>query len=59
MGGMTACGVDKFRLESIRWLKEMNLPFDPKTQDPRTLVYNEAEKRFLTEYRDQKKMIPS
>lgn len=59
MGGMTACGVEKFRLESIRWLKEMGLPYNPEKDEPRTLVYIEAEKRFLTEYREQKNMMSS
>jgi len=58
IGGMTACGVEKFKLDSEKWLDEVGVKYDKEKLDPRTAVYNEAERRFLTEYREQKKMIP-
>jgi len=58
IGGMTACGIEKFKKDSEDWLNEMGIKYDKEKIDPRTAVYDEAERRFLTEYRQQKLMIP-
>lgn len=57
IGGQTAVGVARFREDARQWCEQegcMHL-----SPDPLTALYLEAERRFLTEYRDQKRMMPS
>lgn len=61
MGGMTAIGDTQYWEDAVTWCKKEGIELvkngagDP---DGGLTVYLEAEKRFLSEYRDQKKRIP-
>lgn len=62
MGGMTAIGDTQYWDDAVSWCKANNIPLvknDIGDEDGGLTVYIEAERRFLSEYRDQKKRIPS
>ena len=54
MGGMTIMANTRYRDDCIRWLKDRDILY----VDPETEMYLEGQRRFLSEYRDQKKMVP-
>src|SRR5574343_633407 len=61
MGGMTAIGDTQYWDDAVTWCKEQKIPLvknQAGDDDGGLTVYLEAEKRFLGEYRDQKKRIP-
>lgn len=55
LGGMTTTGNERYRDDCIKWLNDHGIPFD----NPETEMYLVAERRFLTEYREQKKFMPA
>jgi GT2 family glycosyltransferase len=57
MGGQTLVLVHKIEEDSRKWCEEHNIPI-PEGVSAGTAVYLESERRYLTEYRDIKKMIP-
>lgn len=54
LGGMTTTANERYRNDCIRWLEQRGIPYD----NPETEMYLVAERRFLGEYRDQKKFLP-
>lgn len=56
IGGMTEDQVQRYRDDAARWCIDNGI--DPAGDGPKAL-YNEAERRWLSEYRDQKHLIPS
>lgn len=57
MGGMTAIADTQYQKDAAKWCDKMRIPYDKN--DPGLTVYVEAEKRFLTEYREEKRKIPA
>lgn len=59
-GGRTSCS-PAYQEDAKRWCKEHGLELekqDDGTESGDLTLYHEAERRFLAEFRDQKKMIP-
>jgi len=56
LGGKTGLGEEKCWDDSKQWLEKEGL-YDPN-EDPLMTIYKVAEKRWLSEYRDQKGFIP-
>jgi hypothetical protein len=56
MGGQSL-NIPKIEEDSRLWLEEHNIPI-PDGIQAGTVVYQESERRYLTEYRDLKRMIP-
>lgn len=54
MGGMTTVANTRYRDDCAAWLNERGLPYE----DPETEMYLVPERRYLGEYRDQKRFIP-
>lgn len=54
LGGMTTTANERYRADCIRWLEERSYIYD----NPETEMYLIAERRYLSEYREQKKFIP-
>jgi GT2 family glycosyltransferase len=57
MGGQTLVLVPKIEKDSQDWLDKFGIPV-PEGMSAGTAVYLESERRYLTEYRDLKRMIP-
>ena len=55
IGGLTTTGSERYRDDCIKWLEDRNIPFD----NPETEMYLVAERRYLSEYRDEKKFLPA
>jgi len=55
IGGMTTTGNERYRNDCIKWLEDRNIPYD----NPETEMYLVAERRYLSEYRDEKKFLPA
>lgn len=58
MGGQTTVLVPKIEEDSRLWLEQHHIEI-PEGVTAATAVYLESERRYLTEYRDQKHMIPA
>lgn len=56
LSGGIAEGINKREEMFIEWLNNENLAYKEGSADQ--AMYNEAERRFLGEYRDQKKLVP-
>ena len=54
IGGLTTTGSNRYREDCIAWLEERDIPYE----NPETEMYLVAERRYLSEYRDQKRFIP-
>lgn len=57
MGGQTLVLVSKIEEDSRKWCEEHHIDI-PEGMEAGTAVYLESERRYLTEYRDLKRMIP-
>jgi len=57
MGGQTLVLIPKIEADSEKWCKEHRIEI-PEGMQAGTAVYLESERRYLTEYRDLKRMIP-
>lgn len=55
IGGLTTTGNERYRDDCIEWLEERGIPYD----NPETEMYLVAERRYLSEYRDEKKFLPA
>lgn len=55
IGGLTTTGNERYRNDCIKWLEDRNIPYD----NPETEMYLVAERRYLSEYRDEKKFLPA
>lgn len=55
IGGMTTTGNQRYRDDCIKWLDERSIPYD----NPETEMYLVAERRYLGEYKHQKKWLPA
>lgn len=55
IGGLTTTGNERYRDDCIKWLEARNIPYD----NPETEMYLVAERRYLTEYRDEKRWLPA
>lgn len=55
IGGLTTTGNERYRDDCIQWLQERGIPYD----NPETEMYLVAERRYLSEYRDEKKFLPA
>lgn len=58
MGGQTVVGVGRIEEDSRKWCEAHHVPI-PAGMQAGTAVYLESERRYLTEYRDQKHLIPA
>lgn len=54
LGGMTTTANERYRDDCIKWLEDRNIPYD----NPETEMYLVAERRFLSEYREEKRFLP-
>lgn len=54
IGGLTCVANMRYRNDCIAWLDERGI----KYEDPETEMYLVAERRFLGEYRDEKRFLP-
>lgn len=54
LGGMTTTANERYRNDCINWLDERNIPYE----NPETEMYLVAERRYLSEYREEKKFLP-
>lgn len=54
LGGMTTTGNIRYRDDCIKWLEDRNIPYD----NPETEMYLVAERRYLGEYREEKRFLP-
>lgn len=57
MGGQTLVLVEKIEEDSRKWCVEHSVPI-PDGMSAGTAVYLESERRYLSEYRDRKRMVP-
>lgn len=57
MGGQTLVLVKKIEEDSRKWLEEHEIEV-PEGMQYGTAVYLESERRYLSEYRDKKRMVP-
>jgi len=55
IGGMTTTGNERYRNDCIKWLDDRGIPYE----NPETEMYLVAERRYLGEYRDQKRWLPA
>lgn len=55
IGGLTTTGNERYRNDCIKWLEDRNIPYD----NPETEMYLVAERRYLQEYRDEKRFLPA
>jgi hypothetical protein len=55
IGGMTTTGNERYRNDCIKFLEDRGIPYD----NPETEMYLLAERRYLGEYRDQKRWLPA
>lgn len=55
IGGLTTTGNERYRNDCIKWLEDRNIPYD----NPETEMYLVAERRYLSEYRDEKRWLPA
>lgn len=55
IGGMTTTGNERYRNDCIKFLDDRGIPYD----NPETEMYLVAERRYLGEYRDQKRWLPA
>lgn len=55
IGGLTTTGNERYRNDCIKWLEDRNIPYD----NPETEMYLVAERRYLSEYRDEKQWLPA
>lgn len=55
IGGLTTTGNERYRNDCIKWLDERGIPYE----NPETEMYLVAERRYLDEYRDQKRWLPA
>lgn len=55
IGGLTTTGSERYRNDCIKWLEDRNIPYD----NPETEMYLVAERRYLSEYRDEKRWLPA
>lgn len=55
IGGLTTTGNERYRDDCIKWLDERGIPYE----NPETEMYLVAERRYLSEYRDQKRFLPA
>ena len=55
IGGLTTTGNERYRQDCIDWLEERGIPYE----NPETEMYLVAERRYLSEYRDEKKFLPA
>lgn len=55
LGGMTSTGNERYRQDCITWLDAHGITYD----NPETEMYLVAERRFLHEYRENKKYMPA
>jgi hypothetical protein len=58
MGGQTVVGVQRIEEDSRRWCEEHGVPI-PAGMQAGTAVYLYAERLYLSEYRDQKHLLPA
>lgn len=58
MGGQTVVGIGRIEEDSRKWCVAHNVAI-PDGQQAGTAVYLESERRYLSEFRDQKHMIPA
>jgi hypothetical protein len=56
IGGQTSVLETQYHEDAGRWCKEQKLALIDG--DPGKTLYMEAERRYLTEYRDSKKLVP-
>jgi glycosyltransferase involved in cell wall biosynthesis len=56
MGGITSCAEADYQKAAMQWCDKHNLPYEVNRGDH--YIYLESERRFLSEYRDQKHFIP-
>lgn len=54
IGGITTTGNMRYREDCIKWLDKRGLPYE----DPETEMYLIAERRYLGEYREEKRFLP-
>jgi len=57
MSGQTVVGIKKIEEDSRKWCEKHHVPI-PDGMQAGTVVYLESERRYLTEYRDLKRMVP-
>lgn len=60
MGGNTSCS-SSYQEDAKRWCREHGVPLEVQeggNESGDLALYHEGERRFLSEYRDQKKIIP-
>jgi hypothetical protein len=55
IGGLTTTGNERYRNDCIKWLEDRGIPYD----NPETEMYLVAERKYLSEYRDQKRWLPA
>ena len=55
IGGLTTTGNERYRNDCIKFLDDRGIPYD----NPETEMYLLAERRYLSEYRDQKRWLPA
>jgi hypothetical protein len=55
IGGLTTTGNERYRNDCIKFLEDRGIPYD----NPETEMYLLAERRYLGEYRDQKRWLPA
>lgn len=55
IGGMTTTGNERYRNDCIKFLDDRGIPYE----NPETEMYLVAERRYLDEYRDQKRWLPA
>lgn len=57
LGGMTEVAmIERYQMDAAVWCAENNID---SGNDPALAIYKEAERRFLSEFRDEKHLIPS
>lgn len=54
LGGMTTVANQRYWDDCIKWLNDRNIPFE----NPETEMYLVAERRYLGEYREEKRFLP-
>lgn len=55
IGGLTTTGSIRYRDDCVQWLEDRSIPYD----NPETEMYLVAERRYLQEYREEKKFLPA
>jgi hypothetical protein len=55
LGGMTCTANERYRDDCIKWLTQRGIDFD----NPETEMYLVAERRYLSEYREEKHFLPA